>query len=146
MKIKKMYQGTVPENKILNTYSDSQTDVYSCDYTNKLSNYSTEEQQIGTWINNKPLYRKVLITGAVPNTGASYTEIGISNLETVVSLKGMAFNPKTRSRVTLPYADPNEQYIIQLFTNETQVVLNTAYDQSGFSESFVIIEYTKTTN
>ena len=35
MKIKKMYQGTVPENKILNTYSDSQTDVYSCDAINK---------------------------------------------------------------------------------------------------------------
>ena len=36
MKIKKMYQGTVPENKILNTRSDSQTDVYSCDYVNNL--------------------------------------------------------------------------------------------------------------
>ena len=34
MKIKKMYQGNVPENKILNTYSDSQTDTYSCDYLN----------------------------------------------------------------------------------------------------------------
>lgn len=36
MKIKKMYQGTVPENKILNTKSDSQTDVYSCDYINNM--------------------------------------------------------------------------------------------------------------
>lgn len=34
MKIKKIYQGTVPENKILNTHTDSQTDVYSCDYIN----------------------------------------------------------------------------------------------------------------
>lgn len=36
MKIKKMYQGSVPENKILNTYSDSQTDVYSCEYVNNI--------------------------------------------------------------------------------------------------------------
>lgn len=36
MKIKKMYQGTVPENKILDTYSTSATDTYSCNYVNEL--------------------------------------------------------------------------------------------------------------
>lgn len=36
MKIKKMYQGTAPENKILNIKKDSQTDAYSCDYINNL--------------------------------------------------------------------------------------------------------------
>jgi len=35
MKIKKAYQGTVPENKILDTYSASQTDTYSCNYVNE---------------------------------------------------------------------------------------------------------------
>lgn len=34
MKIIKKYQGTVPDNKILNIYSNSQTDTYSCDYMN----------------------------------------------------------------------------------------------------------------
>ena len=36
MRIKKMFQGETPANKILNTYSDSQTDTYSCDYLNKM--------------------------------------------------------------------------------------------------------------
>lgn len=35
MKIKKIYQGELPENKILNTESTSQTDTYSCEYINK---------------------------------------------------------------------------------------------------------------
>lgn len=35
MKIIKKYQGTVPDNKIMNTYSSSQTDTYSSDYENK---------------------------------------------------------------------------------------------------------------
>lgn len=35
MKIKKIYQGELPENKILNAQSTSQTDTYSCDYINK---------------------------------------------------------------------------------------------------------------
>ena len=38
MKIKKIYDGTVPENKIMTDYSDSTSDTYSCSYVNnKLS-------------------------------------------------------------------------------------------------------------
>lgn len=37
MKIRKAFQGTVPENKILDTYSQSQTDTYSCNYVNGVS-------------------------------------------------------------------------------------------------------------
>lgn len=36
MKIRKVYQGVVPENKILDAYSESQTDTYSCNYVNGL--------------------------------------------------------------------------------------------------------------
>lgn len=36
MRIKKMFQGTVPENKILDTTSSSQTDTYSCRKINEL--------------------------------------------------------------------------------------------------------------
>lgn len=36
MKIKKVYQGELPENKILNAQSTSQTDTYSCEYINGL--------------------------------------------------------------------------------------------------------------
>lgn len=35
MLIEKKYQGTLPDNKIVNTESDSQTNCYSCDYLNK---------------------------------------------------------------------------------------------------------------
>lgn len=36
MRIQKKFQGTVPENKILDTYSKSQTDTYSCNMINTL--------------------------------------------------------------------------------------------------------------
>ena len=36
MKIKKIYQGSIPANKILNARSTSQTDTYSCEYLNDL--------------------------------------------------------------------------------------------------------------
>ena len=47
MKLKKMFQGKVPENKILSTYSDSQTDVYSCDYVNHIVESGSNEN--GSW-------------------------------------------------------------------------------------------------
>lgn len=37
MKIRKKFQGTLPENKILNIESTSQTDTYSCEYINNLT-------------------------------------------------------------------------------------------------------------
>ena len=41
MKIKKTFQGELPENKILNTESSSQTDTYSCDYINGMIEVTT---------------------------------------------------------------------------------------------------------
>lgn len=38
MKIRKSFQGTIPENKIMDTLNNSQTDTYSCRYINKLNN------------------------------------------------------------------------------------------------------------
>lgn len=35
MKIRKAFQGTVPENKILDMYNHSKTDTYSCNYINE---------------------------------------------------------------------------------------------------------------
>lgn len=58
MKIQKKFQGTIPENKIMDTYSSSNTDTYSCNQVNKLNSYSTTEQRIGTWIDGRPLYQK----------------------------------------------------------------------------------------
>ena len=37
MRIKKIYQGELPQNKIVNEKLDSQTDTYSCDYINNLT-------------------------------------------------------------------------------------------------------------
>lgn len=47
MRIKKTFQGALPENKIVNTQSDSQTDTYSCDYINGI--VESGENANGSW-------------------------------------------------------------------------------------------------
>lgn len=42
----------------INEYSQSTTDSYSCNYVNNINTYSTDEIRIGTWLDNKPIYRK----------------------------------------------------------------------------------------
>lgn len=48
MKIRKAFQGTVPENKILDTHSTSQTDTYSCNYVNSKFEWNYLGEKTGT--------------------------------------------------------------------------------------------------
>ena len=90
MKIKKMYQGNLPDNKIVNGYSTSQTDTYSCSYLNsRLSGYpigaiyisalSTSPASLfgGTWQQLQSRY--LYATGNSQNTGAA---VGKDNMST----------------------------------------------------------------
>lgn len=65
MLIRKTFQGEIPENKIANAYSESETDTYSCDYINKNSGkiiYSTNEIDTGSkWIDDKKYTEEYLI-------------------------------------------------------------------------------------
>lgn len=58
----------------------STTDAYSCNYVNGLFEYSTSEQRVGTWIDGKPLYRKVVPIGNLADFGAKIVPHNISNL------------------------------------------------------------------
>lgn len=48
MKIQKKYQGTVPENRILDIYNTSNTDTYSCNYINGIVDSGSNSN--GDWI------------------------------------------------------------------------------------------------
>lgn len=143
MKIKKMYQGTAPENKILNTQSNSQTDVYSCDYVNKLNTYSTDEHIIGTWITGKPVYRKVIDIDSITfSAGENNIEHGISNMEAVVRMDLML-------RYTNENWYHNWDYYRNITVSYSLITINIASDHAGttdFNDGHIILEYTKTTD
>ena len=61
MKIRKAFQGTVPENKILDTYSQSQTDTYSCNYVNN------KTTGVVLWTNSSPTSSFGARTINIPN-------------------------------------------------------------------------------
>lgn len=117
---------------------------------------STEILTGSVWIDGKPIYRKVLDTGALPDTDTSDVAHGIVGIGTVVSLRGGATNGTLQ--LTLPHPGGHILHNVDeggaaLYTilvasigitiDATEVHLTSYEDVSTYDESFVVIEYTK---
>lgn len=110
----------------------------------KIANYSTSESDTGMrWIDYKPIYRKVVNFGALPNASSKAVNHGISNLDTVVNFYGIVLNASTGDRLSLNVPSPSgTQYDILTTVTNTQVKINCAIDRSH-QNAIVVIEYTK---
>ncbi len=105
--------------------------------------YSTDEIVCGTWIDGKPIYRKVLTLSSLPNTQTLSIDISSLNVAIVISLvgysnTGLVFNG-TRTGVD---SAPIDMFVD---ISRNQIDLITYQDRSNMS-GFIIIEYTKTTD
>lgn len=105
--------------------------------------YSTEEQVIGKWIDGKPLYRKVINWGALPNTTTVTRDHNILNAN-FVKIEG--YGLYDGACIPLPFTamtDLHDQISIRV--TATQVYVMTGSDRSVFN-GIIILEYTKTTD
>ena len=142
----KVMETTPTAAQIVGTYTENDSDGYSTNYINTLQAYSLTETRVGTWIDDKPIYRKVISLGLLPNNTTKRVASGISNLEFVTSLCGIAL--AGTYFITLPDSYPvNVNYNVRLSydlsTNE--IVITAGADRSTYS-GYAIIEYTKTTD
>ena len=143
MKIVKKFQGTVPDNKILDTYSTSQTDTYSCNQINKISNYSTAETPIGKWIDGKTLYRKVINTGTLPNATTKQVAHNITNVSRFIKIYGYAYTSNGQTYPLSWIHTTSASYQTMLYCDNTNVNITSGVDRSNITESYVVLEYTK---
>lgn len=121
------------------------------EYNGLLNNqrYSTDEINTGkTWIDGKPIYRKVIDCGALPNNDSKNVAHNISTLSDVITIKGMAKfdNGNHKQYLPAPYVantlSANDW--IYLSVDKNSIVIKTWFDFTGYN--FVaVIEYTKTT-
>lgn len=126
-----------------NTHTVSTTDTYSCDYVNDLNTYSTAEQRIGTWIDGKPLYRKV-IEGTTASSN-SPTAIGsISNLGIIGDIRGYIINSSQNQTIPINFVYNTEQNSGYREGNNIMVRTTASVYQS--KPCYIIVEYTKTTD
>ena len=103
-----------------------------------LVNYSTGEQRIGTWINGKPLYEKV-IDGITPNTTTDTKVFDIPNIETLVNIKGMIDNWLPINSIV----SPENSSILYSQADGFMMAIGSSQMNKPFR---AIVEYTKTTD
>lgn len=115
------------------------------EFSNK-QHYSTEEQVIGTWIDGKTLYRKVVNCGALPNATSKRVAHGITDFEKIISLKGVA-STSYNYVITLPnISTADVKNGVSLNADTTHIYIDTMIDRTTYTSSYAILEYTKTTD
>lgn len=111
--------------------------------------YSTTETVIGTYL-NKPLYRKVVSTGTLPNGASSssnWKEVahGITNLGTIVNAYGSATDGS--NILPLPFTSSGQVgENVRISFSDTYIFITCGTDRTSYTSSQIIIEYTKTTD
>lgn len=129
---KKLYSGAeLTEDTLSGTL-----DVYS----------ETETRTNKVWIDGKPIYRKVVDCGALPNNTTKNVDANIADMDAVVGITG--FSSSSTSTITLPYIYDSSTYI-EFYFNKTnsRVIIKASFNASTYyTTSYAIIEYTKTTD
>ena len=104
------------------------------------NNYSTDEQVVGTWIDGKPLYRKVVVIDN-PSDGTTFS---IDNIDEPINARWtqqhpspagiyFSFNSGAYSTSMIYFNPTSKNFVIQM--------------GGGFAGRMVaIVEYTKTTD
>lgn len=111
--------------------------------------YSTEEQVIGTWIDGKPLYRRV-INSTTPNVETDGTPVNKCmyiteyNVETMVTLQGIANISGVFAYSGQTWNDYS--FYLNYVSNEKFIGVSLNRITWANQPLIVILEYTKTTD
>lgn len=144
----KAFQSAGVVASVVNTQKESDTDVYSCNYVNELVTYSTEEQSVGKWINNKPIYRKIITTNGLSSNAVESTPYNISNADQVWIENAFGVSTGSSRVVTLPMVGYNGNLTdkCDIWVEKSEGVIKM-FSNSGWGNDwtfYIILNYTKT--
>lgn len=107
----------------------------------------TESLTGGTWIDGSPIYTKTIDFGALPNATEKIVAHGISDIDTIISIAGIAINPTTHIYLPLPSVSKTAvAENIAFSANLTNVGVNTGTNYSSlYTQTYITLTYTKTT-
>ena len=144
--------GTIIDNLSSTSSTDGLSANMGRELNNKIENslkevkqvYSTEEKVVGTWIDGKPLYQKVIVIGVVSTTEVS-TPTGVSNIDQVIDIKG---GGTMNAGQFLKWGFENAGGFCSCYYDKgrnstVSIVSVTAYN---LKSAYAILEYTKTTD
>lgn len=115
--------------------------------------YSTEEKVVGTWIDGKPIYRKVYYATYPSTIIDTNINIGFNNWDEVITLKGLSFSTSDHSVFPIPgiryYQGTLAGLQLSIVDRNSDWKPNTFYvytENFAIDKCIIIFEYTKTTD
>lgn len=107
-------------------------------------NYSTSEVATGgTWVDGKPIYKKTINFGALPNAANKAVAHGISNLNRVIRMEAIADYGTGNTKFPIPFSSSaGLGSSVSLVIESSTIEIRTGIDRSG-ATAYVTIYYTK---
>jgi len=106
--------------------------------------YSESEIKIGTWIDGKPIYRKIFETTNITSSNTDF--INVPNVETPIRLYGILFST-TGNKFIMPSYDTSTNYNVIWWRSSSGYIRGRAVlgDGGSLQKCVIVFEYTKTT-
>ena len=105
------------------------------------TDYSTTEKIVGTWIDGKPLWQKVL-TGTLDNSGILSIDVSNLSIDNCYTLQGTISNGDINTFI--PYFNDTMYYMCVAYYDKNNAmikIINKNYTNFIYK---IIIQYTKT--
>lgn len=139
---------TLPVGGIIRFDGDYIPEGYE-EVENPENTYSLEEKIIGTWIDGKPLYRRMFDFGTLPNNSISSKNHNIANIKHIHINLGETFwclnSTPYEESTGLSFSPLYTSYINVLEVSKTIITTHTVANATNY-HMLVCLEYTKTTD
>lgn len=117
------------------------------EFRDSISQYSTAETSTGqTWIDGKPIYRKVIELGVITQGTTKSVNHGAS-IDSLINAYGIAYYENKVAYFTFPrvgFSDgsPNSGWDLNAFIDASAIRVQTGYSGS-YDGGHIVLEYTK---
>lgn len=110
--------------------------------------YSLEEVNTGfTWVDGKPIYKKTINFGALPNNTQKVVQHGITNLDYVIDFFGVTYNPTANQNTGAWQKMPlvaNDGSDVSVVVRRTEIAIASSSDRTSYNKTYITLCYTKT--
>lgn len=108
------------------------------------NSYLLNEVKIGSWIDGKPLYRRVWNLSSITSSNSNLVDISSMNIREVIKVYGM-LNTNNSQHFPMPLTDSSSNYSV-VFATATVIRGRAVFGSGSFSSGWVALEYTKSTD
>lgn len=93
----------------------------------------------------RPVYRKVIVFGALPNAASTTIAHGITVTSGLffTRIVGTANDPIAKKQLPLPYASTTLVNSIELYIDDGNIVIVTGIDRTMYTQTEIVLEYLK---